>query len=46
MFDIVLLPRRRFSRGGNPLARDLRRGTSADVRIVSARSDSAAGNRP
>ncbi len=31
---IVLLPRHRFSRGGNLFARSLRRETSAEVRLV------------
>lgn len=33
-FTVVLLPYRRFSLGGNPFARSLRRKTLADVRIV------------
>jgi hypothetical protein len=34
-FGLVLLPHRRFTPGGNPFARSLRKGTSAEVRLVS-----------
>jgi hypothetical protein len=33
-FDVVLLPRHRFTRGGHCLARGLRRATAAEVRLV------------
>jgi hypothetical protein len=33
-FDVVLLAEHRLTRGGNILARKLRRATSADVRVV------------
>ena len=33
-FGLVLLPRRRLTPGGNPLARSLRKKTSAEVRLV------------
>lgn len=33
-FDLILLPSRRFTRGGNPLARGVRRATSAEVRLL------------
>jgi hypothetical protein len=33
-FDLILLPSRRFTRGGNPFARALRRSTSAEVRLL------------
>ncbi len=34
MFDLVLLPSHRFTLGGHPLARKLRRATRADIRVV------------
>ena len=34
-FELVLLPRRRMTRGGNPFARSLNRETSAEVRVIS-----------
>jgi len=33
-FDVVFLPSHRFTLGGHPLARKLRRGTQAEVRVV------------
>lgn len=33
-FELVLLPRRRLTPGGNPFARRLRKETSAEVRLV------------
>jgi hypothetical protein len=33
-FGVVLLPRRRLTPGGNPFARNLRKETSAEVRLV------------
>jgi len=33
-FDLVLLPSRRLTRGGNPHARGIQRATSAEVRLV------------
>jgi hypothetical protein len=33
-FDLILLPSRRFTRGGNPFAKGLRRATSAEVRLL------------
>jgi len=33
-FDLILLPSRRFTRGGNTFARGLRRATSAEVRLL------------
>ena len=33
-FDLILLPARRFTRGGNPAARGLRQATSAEVRVI------------
>jgi hypothetical protein len=35
-FDLILLPARRFSTAGHPLARRLRRATGAEVRLVGA----------
>lgn len=35
-FGLVLLPRQRFTVGGNPFAKRLRRETSAEVRLVRA----------
>jgi hypothetical protein len=33
-FDLIVLPSRRFSIGGHPLARKLRRTTTAEVRLI------------
>jgi hypothetical protein len=33
-FDVIVLPSRRLSVGGHPLARRLRRATSAEIRVV------------
>ena len=33
-FDVVLVPRNRFARGGGRLARELRAATSADIRLA------------
>jgi hypothetical protein len=33
-FDLILLPSHRFTRGGNGYARSVRRGTSAEVRVI------------
>lgn len=33
-FDLILLPSRRFTRGGNPFAKGVRRATSAEVRVL------------
>jgi hypothetical protein len=35
-FDLIVLPSRRFSFGGHPLARRLRRATTAEVRLAAA----------
>jgi hypothetical protein len=35
-FDLIVLPSRRFSIGGHPLARRLRRATGAEVRLTIA----------
>jgi hypothetical protein len=34
-FELVLLPRRRLTPGGNPFAKRLRKETSAEVRLIS-----------
>jgi len=33
-FELMLLPRHRFARGGHPAARSLRQASGADVRLV------------
>jgi hypothetical protein len=33
-FDVIVLPSRRLALGGHPLARRLRRSTSAEIRVV------------
>jgi nucleotide-binding universal stress UspA family protein len=33
-FELMLLPRHRFARGGHPAARSLRQATGAEVRLV------------
>ena len=33
-FDVVIVPRNRFERGGGRAARELRKGTDAEVRVV------------
>ena len=33
-FDLVLLPSRRLTHGGNPCARSIRRACAADIRVV------------
>lgn len=43
-FDLIVLPARRLSIGGHPLARKLRRATTAEVRLV-AQPNRAAGTR-
>ncbi|MGI8715855.1 MAG: hypothetical protein ACR2NR_22265 [Solirubrobacteraceae bacterium] len=45
-FDLVLLPRHRFTLGGHPMARKLRRATRAQVRLVgsSAPVDARSGS--
>lgn len=43
-FDLIVLPARRFSVGGHPLARKLRRATTAEVRLI-GKPNRAVGKR-
>jgi hypothetical protein len=40
-FDLIILPSRRFSIGGHPLARKLRRKTTAEVRLIERPNEAA-----